>query len=120
MPIEVFCAGGKIIPSEYVEKGEYEEKQAKIVGMNPEERTIVIAIDGPLTKKCIVLTGSTIKCQGREEPVWGPFLSRHEATVGSDIALLQGDEWIWKNPPEYIMENQKTGDILTLFEFSRG
>jgi hypothetical protein len=114
--ISVFSVGGKPSPDEYVKHGKYKERRVKIVAKD--RHRIVIKTDGPLTEGWIVLTGSTIMCQGAAKPVWGPFVLRYEAQLGKDLINKEGNLWEWRQPPDYLIKHQAVGDDLTFFEFS--
>ena len=111
---KALCCGGIPIPEEHPALRVRTKKTALIVAMDRQNRHIVIKTE--LSLQTIVLLGSTIMCQGRKEPIYGPFLGHLTGKIGIDIFPAGLDLWQWKNAPVSLFDYQSLGDTLTFCE----
>jgi hypothetical protein len=116
----VLCCGGVPIPDEDPALKNRERKTMTIIGIDRQDRKIVLCAEKPLTGRTILFTGSKVYCEREKEYIDYAFLHRFEAKIGLDIVLAESRGgvpiYLWINPQETFIKDYRIGHILIFIE----
>lgn len=118
----ILCCGGVPMPADDPALKDYERKRMTILGINKQDKEIVIYTEKPLELgRKILFIGSSVYCKSEKGYRNYEFLPRFEAKAGENIVSTNKTKegfstYLWINPQETFLEDHRVGHILIFIE----